>query len=154
LGCANVYHRQGTATGAFSSDTGYHDTQQGFGKYVVSYRSQDLAFSKKACLYRVAQLCREQGFKYFLIKDEQVLHDFIPRPNAEAAGLDTGWQNALDPNTSSESLEKLPPAGYSYRVEFSNVKTEGFPYREPSEILDQGPAPGTKENKDGSEHAQ
>jgi hypothetical protein len=145
MGCGNVYQKLGRGAGGLDTSTGYKDVQQGFGKYVVSYRGDDIKFCKKAGLYRVAQLCKEQGFRYFLVKDEQVMHDFMPRPNAEAGGLDEAWQSRVDPNTGSDGLEKLPAVGYSYRVEFSNEKTEGYIYKEPSEILNNSPVPGTKD---------
>ena len=139
LGCGNRYRK----LDAFQ--TGYKETALSYGNYVVSYRDTDLSFAKEAAFYRVAQFCLETGFRYFVIKDEQVFNRFGPNlhPVGDPSDGDPNFFADAPVSDSDGLVPKDNGAGYNYTVEYFKDNPGGASVRDAAKTLKSIAVPGT-----------
>ena len=121
-------------------NSGYTQTSLGYGQFLVSYHGGDLEFCKKAGYYRCAELCVQQGFRYFKVTDEQVLSTFIATHHHNAAD-EASWQDSQVGD--DQGLRRAQDvAGYNYKVEFYKADPMQGRVVDAKEILDTWKVPG------------
>ena len=131
-GCASGYRKVGWI------NSGYDEKPHGFNGYVVRYHGGDLVFCKKGALYRAAELCKQQGFRYFKVKSEQVISSFAQ--NIKPIDLGSERWREEDPTASTPGLVRTADvAGYSYTVEFEKKDPMDGSTYEAEEVLKSRP---------------
>jgi hypothetical protein len=132
-GCGNAYQRMGRF-----SHHGYEDEPIAYGQVLVSYYGSDKAFCREAGLFRAAELCRDQGFRFLTVSDLQPIYAF--RTLAYTREGSSEWMPGEDPTQLQLRQVKLPdPVGYSARYQFFKRAPEDGLGQEAAEILKGGP---------------
>lgn len=127
---------------------GYLQKQIAYNEYLVSYTGSDAVFCKKAAYYRVLELARELGLRYFKIESEQVRDHFMSAVDPDAVtGNSPDHNDNLDPTGDSGgvvfgSKENTGPDGYNYRVLYFKDEPVGGHYSDAQELFKAASLPG------------
>jgi len=114
-------------------------------RFLVRRFGTDIPAAKLGTLKDVAALCLNQGFRYFLIEDEQVISNFRPAYVSPGRESWESWDRSADPAEQGSGVQKGWDAGYRYTAHFFKARPNSLA-KDAQEYLESleaksGPAP-------------